>query len=234
MTVPHFVYLATGDNEETIWAQMLVVVVLAAGAGIYMFVKTRPGSRRGKMRQAATSHGIINGGITHVTHFLQTIGRQIPSTQPTLQQKSGGYLIINQTPKINYQAPSVIEAVIQPDTQRNKKPASDTQHSSVLVSNTQRSVGSVSAAKRRNLKNGMELLEGSFLVKIIEQPIDTSGLDIEMQKMCFAELMRRSELAMVSSEALKVYTIDEKSLYGKIIRFQAMEELFRRTGEKDS
>jgi hypothetical protein len=201
------VYLAAGNNEETIWAQMLMVVMLAAGGGIYAFIKTRPGSRRGNRGPVSTHRNIFNRGIDGVSRLIQAAGRQIPLKRPALLQSSGEYHVINRTSNINYQAPVISEAVVK------------------------------SEAKRRDTKSGMELLAGSFLVKIIETRlagIPASGLDIEMQKMCFAELMRRRELAAVSSEALRAYIIDEAGLYGKTIQRQAMEELFHRTGQQDS
>jgi hypothetical protein len=214
LTVPHFVYLAASSGEETIWAQMLVLIVLAVGGGIYAFIKTRPGSRRGRMGPVVTSHGIIGSGITRVSHFLQTVSKQIPSDKSIPLQNADENDAINQTSLINYQAPAVSEAVLQHNIRPGRGPAAK--------------------SPRRDLKNGMELLESSFLVKIIERPVDADGLDIEMQKLCFAELMRRRELAAISSEALKVYTLDKAGFYGKIIRRQAMEELFQRTSEKDS
>ena len=33
LTVPRFVYLAASDGEEAFWAQLLMIVMLAAGAG---------------------------------------------------------------------------------------------------------------------------------------------------------------------------------------------------------
>jgi hypothetical protein len=207
LTVPHFVYLAASDGEETIWAQMLLVVMLAAGGGIYAFIKTRPGSRRGNRGPISTHRNIFNRGIDGVSRLIQTAGRQIPLKRPAPLQSPGEYHVINQTSNINYRAPVISEAVVK------------------------------SEAKRRDTKSGMELLAGGFLVKIIESRragISADGLDIEMQKMCFAELMRRRELAEVSSGALRVYTIDEAGLYGKTIQRQAMEELFHRTGQQDS
>jgi hypothetical protein len=207
VTVPYFVYLAASDGDEIIWAQMLMVVILAAGGGIYAFIKTRPKSRRSSRGLISVHRRIFNRGIDGVSRLIKTASKQIPLKRPILPQSPGGYLVINQTPKINYQTPAIVEAVVKPE------------------------------AKRRDLKSGMELLSGSFLVKVIESRNDgicADGIDIEMQRMCFAELLRRNELEAVSSEALKVYTVDEEGNYGKTIHRQAMEELFRRTGPQNS
>ncbi len=84
--------------------------------------------------------------------------------------------------------------------------------------------------KRRDLIGGMELLGRDFLVGIVEQTGVTDRQIIEMQKICFNELLRRVELWSVASNALKVYTLDEGGFYGKIIRCEAMKELAARTG----
>jgi hypothetical protein len=97
-------------------------------------------------------------------------------------------------------------------------------------------VGAFQAERRRNLKSGMELLAEDFLVSVVEsRPAGTEIDDrvVEMQKMCFAELSRRSRLSALSSVALKVYILDEKAVYGKSVQCQAMSELAGRT-QKDA
>jgi len=214
LTVPHFVYLAASDGEETIWAQMLMVVMLAAGGGIYAFIKTRPGSHRGSRGPISTHRNIFNRGIDGVSRLIQTAGRQIPLKRPAPQQLAA------ENAQTALESPQLYVGGLNPQDKPGGLPVLAAKLSHV-------------GAKRRDLKSGMELLGGSFLVKIIETRlagIPAAGLDIEMQKMCFAELMRRRELSAVSSEALRTYTIDEAGLYGKTIQRQAMEELFHRTG----
>jgi hypothetical protein len=41
LAIPYFVYLAAGDSEETLWVQLLVILVLAAGGGIYTLSRSR-------------------------------------------------------------------------------------------------------------------------------------------------------------------------------------------------
>ena len=41
LAIPYFVCLAAGDSEESFWVQLLVVVILAAGVGIYTLAKSR-------------------------------------------------------------------------------------------------------------------------------------------------------------------------------------------------
>ena len=75
----------------------------------------------------------------------------------------------------------------------------------------------------------MELLARNFLTGVVEQTNSPDQRDIEMRRLCFAELTRRGELWAIASTALKVYTLDEDGFYGKIIRCEAMAELAGRT-----
>jgi hypothetical protein len=142
------IVLGAAEDEGTFWIQLLMMVILAAGVGIYGLVKSR----------------------------AKRVEQEIHD--------------------------EIIETIIEPP-----KP---------LV-------------KKRNLSGGMELLARNFLVGVVEQ-IDTADQrDIEMRRLCFAELARRGELWAVASIPLKVYTLDENGFYGKVIRCEAMAELAGRT-----
>lgn len=82
----------------------------------------------------------------------------------------------------------------------------------------------------RDLGGGTELLGREFLVGVIEDTDGSDERDVSMRRMSFEELVRRGELGRSSSEALKVYAVDEGHLYGKVIQCEALEELARRTG----
>ncbi len=82
----------------------------------------------------------------------------------------------------------------------------------------------------KDLGGGTELLGRDFLVGVIEDTDGSDERDVSMRRMGFEELVRRGELGRVSSEALKVYVVDEGHLYGKVIQCEALEELARRTG----
>ena len=142
------IVLGAAEDEGTFWIQLLMVVILAAGAGIYGLVKSR--TKR----------------LERETHD------------------------------------EIIETIIEPP-----KP---------LV-------------KKHNLSGGMELLARNFLVGVVEQTDSPGQRDIEMRRLCFAELVRRGELWAVASIPLKVYTLDEDGFYGKVIRCEAMAELAGRT-----
>jgi hypothetical protein len=142
------IVLGAVEDEGTFWIQLLMVVILAAGVGIYGLVK----SRAKRVEQEAHDE--------------------------------------------------IIETIVEPP-----KP---------LV-------------KKRNLSSGMELLARNFLVGLVEQADSPDQRDIEMRRLCFAELARRGELGAVASSALKVYTLDKDGFYGKVIRCHAMAELAGRT-----
>jgi len=142
------IVLGAVEDEKTFWIQLLMMVILAAGVGIYGLVKVR--AKR----------------VEQETHD------------------------------------EIIETIIEPP-----KP---------LV-------------KKHDLSGGMELLARNFLAGIVEQTDSPDQRDIEMRRLCFAELARRGELWAVASSALKVYTLDENGFYGKVIRFEAMAELAGRT-----
>ena len=142
------IVLGAVEDEGTFWIQLLMVVILAAGLGIYGLVKSRV------KRVELEAHD------------------------------------------------EIIETIIEPP-----KP---------LV-------------KKRNLSGGMELLARNFLTGVVEQTNSPDQRDIEMRRLCFAELARRGELWAVASIPLKVYTLDEDGFYGKVIRCEAMAELAGRT-----
>ena len=71
----------------------------------------------------------------------------------------------------------------------------------------------------------MELLNTDFLVEVVERTETVDRRDASMRGLCFNELLRRSELSAVASDALKVYTLDKDGFYGKTIRYEAMRML---------
>jgi hypothetical protein len=83
----------------------------------------------------------------------------------------------------------------------------------------------------RDTRTGMELLARDFLVDVVEKTDSADKLDISMRCMCFDELIRRNQLFALSSEALKVYVLNEGELFSKTIRLAAMAQLADRTGQ---
>ena len=82
----------------------------------------------------------------------------------------------------------------------------------------------------KDLAGGMEMLEQDFLVRIVEKTKGDDKNDVMMRKIGFNELLRRGQLKVADSSALKVYVKNEGNLYGKDIQCEAMKELAERTG----
>ena len=90
-----------------------------------------------------------------------------------------------------------------------------------------------SAGERgRDLHSGMEILELDLLLSIVEKTEGDDEKDVVMQEINFNELLRREQLAVVDSDALKVYAVNKGNLYGKAIQCEAMKELTIRTARK--
>ncbi len=84
----------------------------------------------------------------------------------------------------------------------------------------------------RDLGSGMEMLEPDFLLSVVEHTKGDDKNDVAMRKLVFNELIRREQVDTIDSSALKVYTIDERNLYGKDIQCEAMKKLTDRTPRK--
>ena len=86
--------------------------------------------------------------------------------------------------------------------------------------------------KEKDLASGMEMLELDFLLSIVEKTKGNDQNDVTMRKLDFNELLRREQLNEIDSNSLRVYAMDESSLYGKDIQCEAMKELTIRTAHK--
>lgn len=83
--------------------------------------------------------------------------------------------------------------------------------------------------KGKDLSGGMEILELDFLLSVVENTEGKDKNDVTMRRLNFDELIRRKQLNTIDSNALKVYAMNEGSLYGKVIQCEAMKELTKRT-----
>ena len=90
----------------------------------------------------------------------------------------------------------------------------------------------VDLGKERDLAGGMEMLEQDFLLGVVENTRGADKNDVMMRKLVFNELLRREQLDVADSNALKVYAINEGNLYGKDIQCEAMKKLTERTARK--
>jgi hypothetical protein len=90
-----------------------------------------------------------------------------------------------------------------------------------------------SAGERpRDLHSGMEILELDLLLSIVEKTEGDDEKNVVMRELNFKELRRREQLAAVDSDALKVYAVNKRNLYGRAIQCEAMKELTIRTARK--
>ena len=83
--------------------------------------------------------------------------------------------------------------------------------------------------KNSDRENGLELLDLSFLIKVVGKVENGEEHDIEMRKIAFSELVRREELCRIEGNILKVYAKNPSNLFNKSIQCQAIAELAGRT-----
>jgi hypothetical protein len=90
----------------------------------------------------------------------------------------------------------------------------------------------LSRDREKDLAGGMEILDLEFLLSIIENTDGDDKNDVAMRRLTFDELLRRDQVDTIDSSALKVYAMNEGSLYGKVIQCEAMKMLTERTTRK--
>jgi len=216
LRISDFVYLAAGDGEETFWIQLLVMVILAAGVGIFGVIK--------KQRARYGSAGKL------IRRFLDALGRRVSDFRP--------FDVVRRClPQVAQARQALIRAIrgTQAKLGRIINPGAG-----ALKIENRKSTGKVclSATQTsrpksgsRDFNSGMELLTSDFLVEVVERTGSVEMHDVTMRNLCFIELVRRGELGAVSSDALKTYTLNTEGIFDKSIRYQAMKELAGRTAK---
>jgi hypothetical protein len=223
-TIPHFVQLAAGDNEEAFWIQLLVIVILAAGVGVFGVIKkhrARYGSARelirrifGTLRRRTSEFrpfDLVRRFTPQVTQAGQAIVHAIRRTQTKLGNR---FNPVAATLKIENRKSMEQESL--PTARTSRPTRSEAQ-------------GPLRKSGSRDFNSGMELLTRDFLVEVVERTGSVEMHDVTMRNLCFTELVRRGELGAVSSDALKTYTLNTEGVFDKSIRYQAMKELAGRT-----
>lgn len=99
----------------------------------------------------------------------------------------------------------------------------------VGVKSEQSSGASKETRKSQNVNSGLELLDLEFVLGVVDSTGSADPNDIIMRKIGFNEILRRNSRPRISSDALKVYALDQNKFYGKDIQCQAMQELAERT-----
>jgi hypothetical protein len=203
--------LAAGpsDGEETLWMQMLVLVIIAASLGVYAFIKNRAYNRKDNRQD------------------LEETG---PEYTKSSWQSSGPHKNTSQRKDAAHQkCPAKIQD-IRPHMATRPRP---TVVSFVNPAMTGQKAHSESAGKEaRDTKSGMELLELDLLLHIVHNTKSGDKKDITMRKLAFNELLRRENQNCIDGGALAVYAVNKGRLYDKTIQCEAMRELAQRTAHR--
>ena len=188
---------SSSNGEDTIWVQMLVLVVLATLLGIWGLIKTRANKLKEQEQDYALS------GRNPPVRF----GQPIKLLRGLKGKVAGIFVKTAQTGVVGEERKSGFYG-------RRRGVPGELRHK---------------PAGEKDLKSGMELLEPSFLLRVVESTESNDKNDVMMRKLSFNELLRREELDRVAGNALKVYAVNEGSVYGKDIQCEAMKELAKRT-----
>jgi len=227
-TLPYFVYMAAGDGEETFWIQLLVLVILAAGVGVF-----------GIIRKHRVRYGSAGSFARHIFNGLVRRGQDLARLSAKPKAKWQARRMSELRPFGFAQAKqALVTAIGRTQTKLGLifNPGTPNPEMKTIQSNTLQTGRSVQPAKpsasprgERDFNSGMELLTSDFLVEVVERTGSIEMRDVTMRNLCFTELVRRGELAALSSDALKAYTLDTEGVFDKSIRCQAMKELADRT-----
>ncbi len=194
------------DGEDTIWMQMLVLIILAVFLGIFSLVKAKANKFK-EHNQDHPQDARTQGSKRHRHWQVQPLpGRSAHRGLSSSVSIAGPN--INENRKIEQPVPEF--------------DASDTTGQVKLKKE-------LAWERTKDLNGGMELLELNFLLSIIENTNGDDEKDVIIRKLNFKELLRRGKLNQVNSNVLKIYAINKGNLYGKDIQCEAMKNLAERT-----
>ena len=218
--------LAAGNSkgEDTVWIQILVLVMLAASWGIYSLIKTR--AKKFKDQQQDYTEDTGNSGTQRRWRWqIQPSPRDIARRKAVTRKpvtKIQEIRLHSSKPVGEAKSPSLVPAM-ETHVDEPKE----------FISKPLKELKDTPAKKReKDLHSGMELLELDFLLSVVENTKGGDENDVAMRKLNFNELLRRDQLNEANSSALKVYAINQGNLYGKDIQCEAMKELTERTAHK--
>jgi len=191
---------SNSGGEDTIWMQMLVLVILAASVGIYGLVKARA-KQFGEQEQDYTGGA---GSAQTQPSWRNRALRELKDKRIGVFSKAAQSKALIEEPVFDFGAGDITS---------KEKPRSE-----------------LGKERGKDLAGGMEMLEQDFLVRTVEKTKGDDNDDVMMRKLSFNELLRRGQLKAADSSALKVYAVNKGNLYGKDIQYEAMKELAERTG----
>ena len=218
--------LAAGNSEgeDTVWIQILVLVMVVAAWGIYSLIKTRAKKLKGQQQDyledtgsPATQHRWrwqIQPSPRDIAHRKAVTRKPVTKIQEIRLHSSkpvGEAKLPSLAPARKARFDEPREFIGKPLKELKDKPAKE---------------------RGKDLHSGMELLELDFLLSIVENTKGDDENDVMMRKLNFNELLRRDQLNEADSHSLTAYAINEGKLYGKDIQCEAMKELTTRTAHK--
>ena len=218
--------LAAGnsDGEDTVWIQILVLVMLAASWGIYSLIKTRAK----KFKDQQQDYAEDTGGPGTQRRWRWQIQ---PTHKDIARHKAVTQRPVTKIQEIRLHGRKPPEEVKLPSLAPATKAHVD--ESREFIGKPLKEPKDKPAKKRgKDLHSGMELLELDFLLSVVENTKGDGKNDVTMRKFNFNELLRREQLNEADSSALKVYARNKGNLYGKDIQCEAMKELTERTLHK--
>jgi len=204
-----YTILAAGpsDGEDTVWMQMLVLVILVASLGLYAFIKNRPYNRKDNGQDLEE----VGPGYTKSSWQSLRPRKNISQRKDVTHQKYPAK-IQDVRPHIAKVPKSTIFSFVNSATTGQQKAHN-------------KSVGKGT----RDTNSGMELLELDLLLHIVHNTKGRDKKDITMRKLAFNELLRRENQNCIDGGALAVYAVNKGRLYDKTIQCEAMRELTERT-----
>ena len=249
--------LAAGNSEgeDTLWVQILVLVMLAASWGIYSLIKTRakklkdqqqgyaedtgsPGTQRRWRWQIQPSRRDIarSKAVTKIQEI------RLHSPKPAEEVKSPSLAPAMET-HIDEPREFISEPLKELKDKRTGILLETTQPKAIIkepvldfdsheAASEQKPKGKPAKKREKDLHSGMELLGLDFLLSVVENTKGGDENDVAMRKLNFNELLRREQLNEADSSALKAYAINKGNLYGKDIQCEAMRELAERSTHK--
>ena len=191
-----------GVGGDSIFAEILVILVLVSGWGLYNLVKKKP-------------QDLSDEEDNYVVQKRRVPTKQNSQPRPKIvvdkialrsRQVSFGVSGSSSKPRPGFEG-----AESSAEKEAPKLSRKDKEH---------------------DLNSGMELLDMSFLLGVVENDSKNDPKEITMCKLCFNEILRRGKQSQIHSNGLKFYAVNKGNYYSKDIQREALKELSVRTAKK--